>query len=86
MIDVVISALNQTLPKKMIYEIVGVKNFSDIMTLLKNLRVITLFYIEENKGADLVNALSYSEAKLYVFSTMMIYGFRGNWGKSPGGI
>lgn len=37
------------------------------MTLLKNLRVITLFYIEENKGADLVNALSYSEAKLYVF-------------------
>jgi hypothetical protein len=51
----------------MIYEIVGVKNFSDIMTLLKNLRVTTLFYIEENKGADLVNALSYSEAKLYVF-------------------
>jgi Glycosyltransferases involved in cell wall biogenesis len=66
LLDAVNSALNQTLPEDG-YKIIVVKNISEYDDILKNLGVKTVFSNEENQGADIVNALSYTEGKVICF-------------------
>ncbi|WP_054837985.1 glycosyltransferase family 2 protein [Sulfuracidifex metallicus] len=66
LLEAVNSALNQTLPRDE-YEVIVAKNFSEYDNILKNLGVKTVFSNEQNQGADIVNALSYTEGDVICF-------------------